>query len=121
MGELETPSVTEQKNMVLGGTYIIQGQGRAVVVRTGEQLQMNRPNQKSNPELESEAEVSGSILTKNLSWLGFLLLVATLIIYWSLGRWRQLSLSTGKKDKKKKKKKKKTKEGEKKKKKKKKS
>ena len=92
--ELETPSVTEQKNMVLGGTYIIQGQGRAVVVRTGEQLQMNRPNQKSNPELESEAEVSGSILTKNLSWLGFLLLVATLIIYWSLGRWRQLSLST---------------------------
>jgi len=77
--------ITEQKNLLFGGTYVVDGQGRAVVVETGKKLQINKYFQQfnsENTELESDAENTGNYLVKNLTLIGILLSVILFSFYY---------------------------------------
>ena len=74
--------LTEQRNILFGGTYVIDGEGRAIVVETGKNLQINQRNQQSyseNDELESDAENTGNFLTKSFTIIGGLV---SLFFFW---------------------------------------
>ncbi len=59
--EISTPNLppNKQSNMIFGGTYILEGEARAIVVGTGDQMQINRSNKRTPAmvDLDAEAEV----------------------------------------------------------------
>ena len=91
--------LTEQRNILFGGTYVIDGQGRAIVVETGKNLQINQRNQQSyseNDELESDAENTGNFLTQSFTIIGGLVSLFFLALYYlaqPFSFWSSQSLS----------------------------
>ena len=64
--DISTPGLPPEKqtNMVFAGTYVLEGEARAIVVRTGIQLEINNPNRHlpTMLDLDPEAEVQMGIL-----------------------------------------------------------
>ena len=62
--EILTPNLppAKQSNMVFGGTYVLEGEARAIVVKTGSQLEMCKSDQRAPAivDLDAEAEVQMS-------------------------------------------------------------
>jgi Ca2+-transporting ATPase len=53
----------KQRNMVFAGTYVLEGEARAIVVATSKQLEINNPSRRMPPilDLDSEVEVQMGI------------------------------------------------------------
>ena len=62
-GDLQHPTqrLEDWSNMVFGGTYVISGQGYAIVVATGDQLAINDSNYKVPREIEVESEAETEV------------------------------------------------------------
>ena len=81
----QSKPLTEQRNILFGGTYVIDGQGRAIVVETGKNLQINQRHQQSsleNDELESDAENTGNFLTNSFTIIGVLISLFFFALYY---------------------------------------
>ena len=64
--ELSTPNLPpdKQSNMIFAGTYVLEGEARAIVVRTGDQLEINKSDRRTSAmvDLDAEAEVQMGFL-----------------------------------------------------------
>ena len=59
--EISTPNLPpdKQSNMIFGGTYVLEGEARAIVVGTGDQMQISKSDKRTPAmvDLDAEAEV----------------------------------------------------------------
>ena len=59
--EISTPNLPpdKQSNMIFAGTYVLEGEARAIVVRTGDQLEISKSEKRAPAmvDLDAEAEV----------------------------------------------------------------
>ncbi len=59
--DISTPNLPpdKQSNMIFGGTYVLEGEARAIVVETGDQMQISKSDKRTPAmvDLDAEAEV----------------------------------------------------------------
>ena len=75
-----------QRNMVFGGTYVLEGMGRAIVIATGKRLEIHNPKRQVpvQPNIESEAEIQTGIFYNRFKWMGCALGAFAAFIAWSI-------------------------------------
>ena len=75
--EISTPNLPpdKQSNMIFAGTYVLEGEARAIVVGIGDQLEINRSNKRTPPmvDLDAEAEVQMGLLYDYFRIVGVIL------------------------------------------------
>ena len=78
----------KQRNMVFGGTYVIAGNGRAIVVKTGKDLELQKPDRRTltPPDPPTEAERQMSRFYNCFSLVGLVIAVLAMAITWGLNR-----------------------------------
>ena len=61
--EILTPNLppAKQSNMVFAGAYVLEGEARAIVVRTGSQLEINKSDQRVQTIVDLDAEAEGQM------------------------------------------------------------
>ena len=91
----------KQRNMVFGGTYVIAGSGRAIVVKTGKDLELQKLDRQAPtpPEAPTEAEKQMRLFYNYFSLAGLIVAVLAVAITWGLNRatdvrpeWHELLL-----------------------------
>lgn len=96
--EISTPNLPPEKqsNMIFAGTYVLEGEARAIVVRTGSQLEINKSDQRGPAivDLDAEAEVQMGFFYDYFRIAGGILGVAAVAVAWLLqgksGHWNEL-------------------------------
>ena len=60
--EIPTPDLLpdKQSNMIFAGTYVLEGEARAIVVGTGEQLEINKADQRTPVIVDLDAEAGST-------------------------------------------------------------
>jgi P-type Ca2+ transporter type 2C len=79
----------KQRNMVFAGTYVLEGEGRAIVVATGEDCEIHHPGREvpMQMDLDSEAEMQMGIFYDYFKFAGCILGgLAVIIAWWTLQR-----------------------------------
>ena len=73
---------SRQRNMVFAGTYVIEGEGRAIVVATGKKREIHNPNYRvpAQLDLDPEAEMQMGIYYDYFKVIGLLLGVSAAVI-----------------------------------------
>jgi Ca2+-transporting ATPase len=86
--EISTPDLPPEKqsNMIFAGTYVLEGEARAIVVGTGDQLEINKSDQRTPAivDLDAEAEVQMGFFYDYFRIAGGILGGAALIAAWLL-------------------------------------
>ena len=74
----------KQTNMVFAGTYVLEGEGRAIVIGTGEELEINHPyrNVPTTLDLDSEAEVQMDGIYNHFKIAGLILGGIAVVTTW---------------------------------------
>ena len=77
-----------QRNMVFGGTYVIAGNGRAIVVKTGADLELRKPGRQTfiHPDPPTEAERQMRLFYNWSSFAGLMVAILAVAITWGLNR-----------------------------------
>ena len=96
--EVSTPNLPpdKQNNMIFAGTYVLEGGARAIVVATGDKLQINKSDQRTPTivDLDAEAEVQMGFFYDYLRIAGGILGVLAVIAAWLLqdnsSHWNEL-------------------------------
>lgn len=78
----------KQTNMVFAGTYVIEGEGRAIAVATGEELEINHPyrNVPTTLDLDPEAEIQLDGLYNHFKIAGLILGGIAVVTTWYIQR-----------------------------------
>lgn len=78
----------KQANMVFAGTFVLEGEGRAIVVGTGEELEINQPyrNVPTALNLESEAEIQMDSVYNRFKIIGLILGGIAVLATWYFQR-----------------------------------
>lgn len=78
----------KQANMVFAGTYVLQGEGRAIVVGTGEELEINQPyrNAPAALNLATEAEIQMDSVYNRFKITGLILGAVAVLASWYFQR-----------------------------------
>lgn len=86
--EADPVSPKEQRNMVFGGTYVTAGSGRAVVVETGNNLELYKVGEgiPLSPDHPTEAEKQMCAFYNYFSFAGLIIAVLAIAITWELNR-----------------------------------
>ena len=84
----QTVSPEKQTNMVFAGTYVLEGEGRAIVVGTGEELEINQPyrNVPAAFNLDSEAEIQMDTVYNHFKIAGLILAGIAVSASWYIQR-----------------------------------
>ena len=74
----------EQQNMVFGGTFVTAGSGRAIVVKTGQNLELHKIGKRALPPLDSptEAERQMRLFYNCFRYAGLIIAVLAIAITW---------------------------------------
>lgn len=96
--EISTPDLPpdKQSNMIFAGTYVLEGEARAIVVRTGGQLEISKSDQCTPAivDLDAEAEVQMGFFYDYFRIAGGILGTAAVIAAWLLqdksSHWSEL-------------------------------
>lgn len=77
-----------QRNMVFGGTYVTSGSGRAIVVKTGKNLELHNVGKQilPPPDRPTEAERQMRVFYNCFSFAGVIIAVLAIAITWALNR-----------------------------------
>ncbi|MDE0040837.1 MAG: cation transporting ATPase C-terminal domain-containing protein, partial [Candidatus Poribacteria bacterium] len=88
MSEVDPVSPDEQKNMVFGGTYVTAGSGRAVVVKTGKNLELHKIGNRTIPPPDhlTETERQMRVFYNCFSFVGLIIAALAIAITWGLNR-----------------------------------
>ena len=83
----------EQRNMVFGGTYVTAGSGRAIVVKTGKDLEFHKGGKHvlSPPDRPTEAEKQMRVFYNCFSSAGLVIAALAIAITWALNRTVDIS------------------------------
>ena len=78
----------KQTNMVFAGSYVLEGEGRAIVVGTGEELEINQPyrNVPAALSLDSEAETQMDVVYNRFKIVGLILGGVAVLTSWHIQR-----------------------------------
>ena len=83
----------KQRNMVFGGTYVTAGNGRAIVVKTGKNLELRKISKRKlpPPDRPTEAERQMRFFYNCFSFAGLIIATLVIAITWGLNRAADVS------------------------------
>ena len=83
----------KQRNMVFGGTYVTAGNGRAIVVKTGKNLELHKISKRKfpPPDRPTEAERQMRFFYNCFSFAGLIIATLVIAITWGLNRAADIS------------------------------
>ncbi len=84
--DISTPNLPPEKqsNMIFAGTYVLEGEARAIVVATGDRREINKSEQRTPPivDLDAEAEVQMGFFYDYFRMAGVVLGAAAVLAAW---------------------------------------
>ena len=76
----------KQRDMVFGGTYVVEGNARAIIVKTGKNLELHNYGNQTPPDPPTEAETQMRLFYNYFSFAGLIIAALAIAITWGLNR-----------------------------------